>query len=162
MNPLYKITGALVEVGAMIDEGIPEDQLIETIKDLKDDFDEKVKGILFVLANMDGEMAALKAEEKRLYDRRKRLESYKSNLQEYLRDGMSTVESGEVSNGVHSVKLGKPSQVIESIDDDLLPDNYKVIKTTVSPDKRAILKDAKESKIQGVTLGLGKPKLIIK
>ena len=160
---LYEITEAMADLERMLDEGVPEDQLADTIEDMKGDFKEKAESILYILTNMNSQADAYKAEEKRLSDKRKSTEKQIERLKEYLLFNMQELNSGEINNGIMSASIRKGAPVLVISDEDLIPVEWKEIKTTVSTDKRGLLKALKDGEVvEGAEVGTGKNTLTIK
>lgn len=160
---LYEITEAMADLERMLDEGVPEDQLADTIEDMKGDFKEKAESILYILANMNSQAYAYKAEEKRLSDKRKSTEKQIERLKEYLLFNMQELNSGEINNGIMSAKIRKGLPILVIKDEDSIPVEWKEIKTTVSTDKRGLLKALKDGEaVEGAEIGTGKNTLTIK
>ena len=160
---LYEITEAMADLEKMLDDGIPEDQLADTIEEMTGEFKDKAESIIFILANMDSQINAYKAEEKRLSDKRKAEEKRVEKLKEYLLLNMQELNYGEVNNGVMSAKIRKGAPVLVIDDEDLIPIEWKKISTSVSIDKRELLKALKDGKeAEGASIGTGKNTLTIK
>lgn len=160
---LYEITEAMADLEKMLDDGIPEDQLTDTIEEMKGEFKDKAESILFILANMDAQIDAYKNEEKRLSDKRKAEEKRVEKLKEYLLINMQELNYGEVNNGVMSAKIRKGAPVLVIDNEDLIPIEWKKISTSVSVDKRELLKALKDGKeAEGASIGTGKNTLAIK
>jgi len=163
---LYKITESMKEVQAMIDDGVPLDQLEDTMQLIELDFKEKAESILYVLANIRSEMEACKAEETRLADRRKAKEKQAEKLKEYLLYNMQELKSGKIDNGVMSANIRKGAPVLVITNEDAIPNEYKKIAVTSSIDKKELLKALKALEegetIEGVEIGVGKNTLTIK
>lgn len=160
---LYEITEAMADLEKMLDDGIPEDQLADTIEEMKGEFKDKAESILFILANMGSQIDAYKAEETRLSGKRKAEEKRVEKLKEYLLLNMQELNYGEVNNGVMSAKIRKGTPVLVIDDEDLIPIEWKKISTSVSIDKRELLKALKDGKeAEGASIGAGKNTLTIK
>jgi len=160
---LYEITGSMKEIETMISDGVPEDQLADTIDMIKGDFESKGESILFLLANLSGDIEAFKTEEKRLSDRRRAIEKSKAKLEEYLVYNMQAMKLKKISGGIKSASLSKPKPVLKITDESLIPDEYRSIKVVDSIDKKAALTALKAgTEIPGATIGESKPGLTIK
>ena len=163
---LYEITGAMKEVEGMLDEGVPIEQIQETLDGLKDDFEEKAKACLMVLSNLDGEITAVKNEEVRLSKRRKSKENQVVALENYLLYNMQELNHGKIDNGIKcaSIRKGAPILVVENEDE--IPVEYKKINTSVSIDKRELLAALKKLSdgelINGAKIGRADSTLTIK
>ena len=163
---LYKITESMKEVQAMVDDGVPLDQLEDTMQLIEMDFKEKAESILFVLANIKSEMEACKVEEVRLADRRKAKEKQAEKLKEYLLYNMQELKSGKIDNGVMTANIRTGASVLVITNEDAIPNEYKKISVTSSTDKKGLLKALKEleegEEIEGAEVGAGKNILTIK
>lgn len=160
---LYEIAEAMADLEQMLEDGIPEDQLTDTIEEMKGDFKEKAESILFILANMRSQVEAYKAEENRLAEKRKSTEKQSERLKEYLLFNMQEMESGEINNGIMSARVRKGAPILVIKDEDIIPTEWKEIKTTVSTDKRGLLKALKDGEVvEGAEIGTGKNTLTIK
>jgi len=163
---LYKITEQMKEVQSMVDEGVPLDQLEDTMKLIEMDFKEKAESILFVLANIKSEIEACKAEETRLADRRKSKEKQAEKLKEYLLYNMQELKSGKIDNGVMTANIRKGAPVLVITNEEAIPNEYKKIAVTSSTDKKGLLKALKELEegetIEGAEVGAGKNTLTIR
>ena len=163
---LYKLTEAMQKVGALLDEGVPFEQLEETLKELDCDFQEKAKNILFAIANLEAEAGMADVEIKRLNARKTTKANQVIKLREYLLFNMQKTKTAKVGNGVMtaSIRKGVPTLVIT--DEDLIPVEFKNIKTSISTDKKGLLKALKELEegktIEGAEVGAGKNTLTIK
>jgi len=163
---LYKLTEATKQVGALLDEGVPFEQLEETLKELDCDFQEKAKSILFAIANLEAESGMIDAEVKRLASKKTTKATQVAKLREYLLFNMQETNTNKVDNGVMSASIRKGAPTLVITDEDLIPVEFKNIKTSVSTDKKGLLKALKELEegktIEGAEVGAGKNTLTIK
>lgn len=163
---LYEISGAMKNVQEMIDEGVPLEQLEDTIKEIECDFKEKAESILFVISNLNAEIEGCKTEETRLSTRRKSKTNQIDRLKSYLLMNIEELKIGKIDNGIMtaSVRKGAPALIIN--DEDKIPMKFKRISTSVSTDKRELLKALKALEegetIEGAEIGAGKNSLTIK
>jgi hypothetical protein len=97
--------------------------------------EKKQENIIFVLLNQDAELDAYDAEIKRLKTQKERLEKKNEWLKKYLQNSM---DSEEIKFGIHGAKIGLNPESVEIENQDILPANFIVIKTTSQPDKNAI------------------------
>ena len=73
---LYELTGNYSTVLSMIeDSDVPSEAMIDTLESINDAIEVKAEGIGKMLRMLDADIEALKAEEKRLADRRKTIEN---------------------------------------------------------------------------------------
>ena len=163
---LYKLTEATQKVSALLDEGVPFEQLEETLKELDCDFQEKAKNILFAIANLEAETGMADAEIKRLNARKTTKANQVIKLREYLLFNMQETKTAKVDNGVMAASIRKGAPTLVITDEDLIPVEFKNIKTSISTDKKGLLKALKELEegktIEGAEVGAGKNTLTIK
>jgi hypothetical protein len=163
---LYKLTEATKRVSEMLDEGVPFEQLEETLKELNCDFEEKAKNILFAIANLKAEAEMADNEIKRLTARKATKSIQVDSLRNYLLYNMQELNSSKIDNGVMSASIRKGAPSLQINNEDLIPVEYKVIKTSVSTDKKGLLKALKEleegQQIEGAEVVAGKNTLTIK
>lgn len=163
---LYELTEAMKDVQAMLDEGVPIEQLQDTLNDLDCDFQDKAKNVLFAIANLKAESEMISAEIKRLYGKSKAKDNQVASLRNYLLYNMQELNSGKIDNGVMSASIRKGSPTLQINNEELIPVKYKVISTSVSTDKKGLLKAIKEleegEKIEGAEVVAGKNTLTIK
>lgn len=146
MKPLYELTGELAQIQQMADEGVPMEQLADTLDLIGAEFDHKVDGCLRVMANLQAEADMLKAEEKALSDRRKSAENQADNLKRYIKDCM--IKAGKDKAGeLKLATLTKPRKVLQISDESALPELYREQVISYKTDKKAVeqaLKDGVE------------------
>ena len=163
---LYEIAGAMKEVQQMLDEGVPLEQLEDTLNEIGIDFKEKAEACLFALANLKSEAEAYKTEIDRLTARKKSKENQTEKLKEYLLLNMQELKSGKIDNGVMSASIRKGAPKLQINNEDDIPSQYKNISTSVSTDKNALLKALKELAegeiIEGAEVVQGNSTLTIK
>ncbi len=163
---LYEITGAMKEVQQMLDDGVPIEQLEDTLNEIEIDFKEKAESCLFAVANLNGEIDGCKSEIDRLAKRKKAKENQVTKLKEYLLFNMQELNSGKIDNGVMTASIRKGAPALQINSEDSIPQEFKKIVTSVSTDKKALLKALKELEegevIEGAEVIQGKSTLTIK
>lgn len=163
---LYQINAEIeqlenaVEDGMLIDEETGELLTIEQALDmLKMERTQKIENIALWCKNLASDVVALKAEEDNLAKRRKAAETKQTRLKAYLL-GALTQENGEVisyhgTKAVVKVKNNPPSVVVS--DEALLPDEFKIQKITVAPDKKSLAEVLKRGiAVPGAHLEVGR------
>ena len=84
-------------------------------------------------------------------------------IAEYIKGNMMTLHKDKVDLGLFKLTLKKPSTKLGAIDESLISgDFFTVIPESRKLDKRALLKAAKESPIEGVELAESERSLLIK
>lgn len=99
----------------------------------------KIENVACMVKNREAEIAAIRSEEKKLAERRRTLENRVEGNRAWLLAALTRPDGtpDSLRTGRVSVCLKRnPPSVI--CDEAMLPDAYKVTKTTVTPDKDAI------------------------
>ena len=131
---LYELTTDFAVLAAMDEDDIDVSLALDALTVALED---KCAGVVRVLATIDAEAEALKAEEKRLADKRKRRENRAKELRDYVKDAMKAgdIRKIETPLATFSLKDGPPRVVV--VDEMLVPETYT--RTIVEIDKAAIL-----------------------
>jgi len=137
MKPLYELTGDLMQIQALADEGVPLEQLADTLELIGADFDAKVDACLQVMANLEAEADMCKAQEQAFAARRKAAETQAENLKRYVKDCMAKAGKDK-AGGLKVATLTKPRKVVQIDDESVLPAEYLQQVVTVKTDKKAI------------------------
>lgn len=155
---LYELTGNYTTVLSMIeDSDVPSEAMIDTLESINDAIEVKAEGIGKMLRMLDADIEALKAEEKRLADRRKTIENKQKQIKDYVRYQLEVAGLTEIKSPLITVKVQNNPPAVEIVDRDAIPRQF--IKTTIveDVDKNAIkeaLKNGEE--VPGAVLLQGK------
>lgn len=155
---LYELTGNYSTVLSMIeDSDVPSEAMIDTLESINDAIEVKAEGIGKMLRMLDADIEALKAEEKRLADRRKTIENKQKQIKDYVRYQLEVAGLTEIKSPLITVKVQNNPPAVEIVDRDAIPRQF--IKTTIveDVDKNAIkeaLKNGEE--VPGAVLLQGK------
>lgn len=137
MARLYEISQKYLEVlDSLYDTD--EQTRIDTLEwlGIGDEFQTKAVNIAGYFQSLDAESGALKEAEKRIYMRRKSIESHSEILKSYLLRNMVKTGITAIKCPDFEVKLAKCPVSVEIIDESLLPDDLMRIKK--EPDKGEI------------------------
>ena len=136
---LYEIKGKYGLLMERLEEdGTDVDEVLELFTDLQEDLKEKADGYGRVRANCKATIDALKAEEKRLADKRKHYERIVERLETNLFDAMKTMDMPKIETDLFSFRIqrnGGAAPVIITAPDQIPPEYLNV---TVKPDLKAI------------------------
>ena len=84
---LYEIADNYLEFLEAIENGeVPDEAITDTLESITDVFEDKADSIACLLKNLDADIEGIKAEEKRLSERRKSKEAAYQRLKQYLSD----------------------------------------------------------------------------
>jgi seryl-tRNA synthetase len=168
---LYELPAAWRDIEAALEEtGELTPELAAQLDEVEGALADKVGRYYELVANLSATAEAIKAEEKRLSDRRKQAEKAVESVEERFRDallamGKQPKERIFSTDGIHYAELREnPPSVKVECDAATLPSNWqRVIPLSYEPDKKAIKADWEA----GVKLPAGvtierKTKLILK
>lgn len=151
---LYKLTSEYECLLAMLEDPDMDDQVIaDTLEGLSGEIEIKADGYARVIKQMDADSKAIKAEEERLYNRRKSLENRISYLKNRLQYAMELIGFTKIKTELFNIGIQKnPAKVV--IDDPkkvpaeyLIPQDPKIDTAAL----KEALKDSDESPfLQGI------------
>lgn len=141
MANLYELTNDFKIIQAMIEDG--QEGLEDTLESIELAIEDKLENIGKVIRNLEGETAALKAEEKRLAEKRKSIENNIKRLKQYAEDSLRTTGERKVKTRLFTFTIQKnpPSVVVD--DEKLIPKRY-YIEQEPKLDKRKLINELKE------------------
>lgn len=110
---LYELTSDYIALMEAIDAGsIPEEAIADTLEAITGSLEEKADSIACLLKDMDAEIAAIKAEEDRLKDRRVQKQNAYVRLKEYLSDSLIRAGMTKVETARNKITFRKSEQVV--------------------------------------------------
>lgn len=122
MATLYELNNDYMQVQQMIEDGA--EGLDDTLEALQDAIEDKLEGVGKVMKNLEGEVTALKAEEKRLADKRKTIENNIKRLKEYAQDSMLATGNKKVKTHLFSFNIQNNPPAVNVVDEQLIPKNF--------------------------------------
>jgi len=162
MAKLYKLTEQYQTIEGMLDqeiEYISQDEIKETLANIKDDIEEKVCSIGKLVLELRSDIESVKVEEDRLAKRLSGFTSKMEWLKNYLLVEMQSTNTLKVKKDVISVAVRDNPPSAELVDIEQVPEQYvRVIPERLEPDKKAIIEHFKETGelISGVNIITGK------
>lgn len=162
---LYEITAQHRELEHLAenDDGTLAEALADTFEAITGDFNDKAISLIHVVRNIDSDTDAVDAEIKRLQDRKKAMTNTQNSMREYLRYNMEASGISKIDCPLFSITLGKGRDVVDVIDEALIPESYMATKTTTAPVKADILRALKSGEsVPGTTMVKSKSSLRIK
>lgn len=133
---LYELTGKYAELQAQMEDGDHE-AVADTLESIEGAIEEKVESIHRIYRNMQADIDALKAEEKRLSEKRKALENEQKRLKKYTETQLTASGIDKVKTGIGTVGFRKSPASVEVIDKHDIPDHFA--RTVIEVDKKKIL-----------------------
>lgn len=142
ISKLYELTTDLLTLQEMLESPMDdEDVLADTLEAVQGEYELKLESYCKVIKNLEADMEALKAEAKRLTDKRKVLEANVDRLKKAMFDSMKATGTDKVKGSIFTVaiqKNGGKLPVIVDVPTEELPD--ECVKVVESPDLEAISK----------------------
>lgn len=139
MARLYELTSDLLLLQEMLEEAVDDQCLLDTLEGVQGEYEIKLEAYCKVIKNLEADMDALKAEAKRLTDKRKVLENNVDRLKKAMFDSMKATGTDKIKGTLFTVAIqrnGGKLPVIVDVDTSELPD--ELVKVVESPDLEAI------------------------
>lgn len=147
---LYEITGELLELQNMIEEGADPDVVNDTIESVEFDLEQKAEGYVMVIRNLEAQAKAIKDEEKRLREKRLAAENGIERLKKRLFDSMNATGKKKLNAGVFTLSVQKNGGALPVIiDADVENMPKEMLKMVIQPDTKRIaelLQDEEKSR----------------
>lgn len=148
MATLYELQGDLLAIQRMIEDGA--EGLEDTLESIELAVADKLEGYAMVIKNIESDITGIKAEEKRLADRRKGMESSVERMKAAVQDALLTVEGNRLKTDKFTFSFRK-STAVQIEDETLIPPQF--IKTETKVVKSDLAKMLKEgAQIPGASL----------
>ena len=139
---LYDLSQSRIQLLDMADS-MDTEVFLDTLAAIDEEIEDKVENTAKLIRCLESDIEVIKAEEKRLSDKRKALENKITGIKEYLQHEMEFAGVDKVKRPTLtvSIQLNPPSVCV--MDESLIPSDYMI---PVAPkiDKKAILKALKE------------------
>lgn len=149
MATLYELTDQYKMLQNFIEENNVEGFEL-ALSQIYGEIGEKLEGYAMVLKNIESDIAGIKAEEKRLADRRKSMESNLARIKENMADALLTVEGNRVKTEKFTFSFRKSTSVQIENDAAIPPQFIKVEKTISRSELAKALKAGEQ--IEGAQL----------
>lgn len=135
----------------IIDLDLPEEELTTALQNINEEIEAKADNIAKVLRELDGQIETIKAEEKRLQEKRKAIENKRENLKNYLKNQMEILDKKKIKTDLFSFNISKNKASVRILDETKIPEEY--FKITKTANKTEILKAYQEGKLtEGIEL----------
>lgn len=146
MATLYEITDNLKLIQSLIEEGANEEVFAEAIAKNEMDLADKLEGYAMVMKNIESDIDGFKAEEKRLSERRKAMESKIKRMKVSMHDAMSSTGEKKIQGEKFTFTIGKNPPSLKVVDEELIPRNFF---NDVAPvlDKKALMEELKAGRV---------------
>lgn len=146
---LYELNKAIADFDLEIDEETGEVLNADELDQITLARDEKIENIALWVKDLLAEAEAIKAEEQALAKRRKQAENKADWLKRYVAQALE----GEKFKTPRVAISYRTSEAVEILDEDLIPEEFLMIKTEYKPDKKAIKDELKVGgEVEGAVL----------
>lgn len=147
---LYELTGDLLTVinGGMVVDEINGEILFDAdnLEELEIAYADKLEGCGIWVKNQQAEIEALKAEERKLAERRRVKENQVARLKEYMLQSMEATETSKLETSKVAISTRKSQRVIVD-DEERVP--LQFVKVTKSVNKTELKKALKAGEVEG-------------
>lgn len=161
---LYNITNSFITLFEKAEQGeLTKEEIEEQGKDLAISLKNKSTSIIGYVRNLDLTSEAIKNEIDRLTTMKKAIDNKNIKFKEYVKQNMEELELQKIDTELGTLSVTKNPASVEVYDENMISDEYKKEKLTVSIDKTAIKNAIKNGKeVQGARLIEDKTSLRIK
>lgn len=147
---LYEITGNLLTVinGGMVVDDLTSEIIFDadSLEELECAYADKLEGCGVWCKNEMAEIEALKAEERKLAERRRVKENQVARLKEYMLQSMEATETSKLETSKVAISTRKSQRVIVD-DEERVP--LQFVKVTKSVNKTELKKALKAGEVEG-------------
>ncbi|QDI90244.1 siphovirus Gp157 family protein [Salicibibacter halophilus] len=143
MSSLYELTDNYKLIQRLIEEGADAEKFTDTLQAIEDSIDGKAEGYFYVIKNIESDINAMKAEEKRLADRRKAAENKVKRMKEDLTESMIETGKRKVKTPVFTANVQNNPPSVRVIDEGLIPKAF-FIEQEPKIDRKGLLNSLKE------------------
>ena len=140
---LYEITNAFPKL--MESEDITDEDKMKIKEELTMLLQQKSQNIIGYTKNVELTIEAMKTEEKRISEQRKRLEKRLMDFKDYVKECMENNQITKIETGLGVLSIAKSPISVEVINEDEVPDEYKTEIKTIKIDKKAIADNFKST-----------------
>lgn len=143
MNSLYDIRTKIVELATKDELNDEESFELETL--ITQELNNKSVNIIGFVRNREMTDFALDAEIERLQKIKKANTEKMNRFKDYVKDNMQALGIEKIETPIGTLRVQKNPISVEIIDEQLIPDEYKKEKITISVDKTSIKNNFKET-----------------
>lgn len=137
---LYELTANYAQLMELAEE-IDATALYDTLASIEEEIEDKAENIAKLIKNLNADVDAFKAEEKRLAERRKSVENKVTSLKEYLQNQLEVAGIDKVKRPTLTVSIQNNPPSVKVIDESLL--SAYMIPVEPKLDKKTLLADLK-------------------
>lgn len=154
MATLYELTGSYAQIQRMIEEGA--EGLEDTLESIDGALADKLESYAMVIRNIESDVEGLKAEEKRLADRRKTMENGIKRMETAMHESMSSTGEQKIQSEKFTFTIQKNPPALKVVDESIIPIEYVTVEEVRKIDKESIKQQLKSGEeIPGVEMTQG-------
>ena len=143
---LYQLTENYQNLWELVEEETIDIGIVETaLKTVEGAIQEKAQNLAVFIKSLGADIEIIKAEEKRLADRRKALENKQAGIKNYLQSQLEIAKLDKIKTPVITVAIQNNPPAVKIIDEAIIPAQYKtIIPQTFTIDKKTMTDDIKK------------------
>ena len=139
MKTLFEITQEVIELASLLEEGEFTPELENKLAITRDELDAKAENYVKVIRSVEGDISAIDSEIKRLQGVKEAKVNVANRMKEALSTAMTAFKVDKIETALMKLFFRK-SESVEILDDSLVPEQYKLSRVVVNPDKILIKK----------------------
>ena len=139
MKTLFEITQEVIELASLLEEGEFTPELEQQLAITRDELDAKAENYVKVIRSVEGDISVIDAEIKRLQAIKEGKSKVVDRMKEALSTAMTSFKVDKIETALMKLFFRK-SESLEVLDDSLVPEQYKMSRVVVNPDKILIKK----------------------
>lgn len=148
---LYELSQSYNQLLEMAEE-LDQETFLDTLESIQEEMDVKIENTAKLIRSLQGDIEAIKVEEKRLADRRKAMENKIESIKSYLQNEMEVAGIDKVKRPTFTISVVNNPPCVQIEDESVIPSNY-LVPVPDKIDKKAILTALKNGEyIEGCTL----------
>ena len=164
---LNKITGQYLELSNLAgdpDSELTAESIQNTLESIEGEFNDKAVAVTHIINEMGLDVEKINSEITRLQKRKTVLVNRNNYISDYLKQNMISADITNIKCPLFSITLAKGRDIVSVHNEFELDDEYVTVKTSISPDKRKILKALQldPDSVKGATLTKTEQSLRIK
>ncbi|MGF0095035.1 siphovirus Gp157 family protein [Peptoniphilus sp. SGI.035] len=129
---LYELTELYTN---LMDLDLEDEQVQQALEDIDEKIEIKADNIAKLMKGLEGQKDICKAEEERIYKRRKSIENRIDNLKKYLQKTMIATDKRKFKTDLFSFSIQKNRASIKILDEEKVPEEYVEYDRKVLKDK---------------------------
>ena len=139
MKTLFEITQEVIELASLLEEGEFTPELEQQLAITREELDSKAENYVKVIRSVEGDISVIDAEIRRLKEIREGKSKVIDRMKESLFAAMTAFKVDKIETSLMKLFFRK-SESVEILDDSLVPDQYKLSRVVINPDKILIKK----------------------